>query len=479
MIDGTPPRERRALIVVSNRGPVGYARDADGGRVRLRGAGGLVTALRPLVSRHDVTWIASALSDEDAAVAAAGPVDEVAADGSTFRLRLVAHGAEDFRSFYEVMANPVLWFVQHGLWGLRQGAEQPLDEAWAAYEAVNETFARAVVDELARAPAAIVLFQDYHLYRAPMAVRSRVHEARLAHFVHIPWPDPEAWRVLPRAVVASVHEGLLANDSIGFHAERWRTAFCDACEAFLGRGADARRASHVNPIAVDAAEFDLLARSDAVARARDELVEERPDVLVLRVDRTDPAKNAVRGFEAFGRLLVRRPDLHGRVQLLALLDPSRQTIPEYVAYRDALQAAADEVNAAHRSTGWLPVDVRVRDDFAGSVAAYMEYDVLLVNPVRDGLNLVAKEAPLVNRRSGVVVLSRDAGAWEELAEWVIGIDPLDVEATSDALERAIALPEAERVRRQQGIVARVRAHDLFAWADIELAAVEARSTMRR
>lgn len=468
---------RRQLIVVSNRGPVGYDRDESGARVARRGAGGLVTALRPLVRRHDVTWIASALSEEDRAVAVAGPLEEQGPDGSPFRLRLVAHDPAAFRDYYEVMSNPVLWFVQHGLWDLKENPTAPLDDAWRAYESVNGAFAAAVLEELVRVPEAVVLFQDYHLYRAPVAVRTAIPGARLAQFVHIPWVEPDAWGVLPHSVAAGVHEGLLANDSVGFHTERWREAFCASCEALLGRGEEARAKTHANPIAVDADEFDALAASAPVRTALAELRAGRPEVVVLRVDRTDPSKNAVRGFRAFGLLLERRRDLRGRVQLLALLDPSRQSIPEYVAYRRALEGAAAAVNEEYGRPGWTPVDVRVRDDFAGSVAAYVDYDVLLVNPVRDGLNLVAKEAPLVNERAGVVVLSRNAGAWEELGEWAVGVDPLDVEGTADGLEVALGLPAGEREARRDAIVARVRAHDLFSWAEGELEALDARSTM--
>jgi trehalose 6-phosphate synthase len=214
--------------------------------------------------------------------------------------------------------------------------------------------------------------------------------------------------------------------------------------------------------------------SDAVRARRAELEAERPAILVRRVDRTDPSKTAVRGFEAFGRLLEPAPGVHGRVGLLALLDPSRQEIPEYVDYRRATERAAAAVNARFGTDGWAPVRLAVRDDFPASVAAYAEYDVLLTNPVMDGLNLVAKEAPLVNARDGVVVLSREAGAYEELAEWVVGVDPLDVDVQADALSRAIAMPLAERRDRLGAIRARVRAHDLDAWAAHELDQLERR-----
>ncbi len=431
-----------------------------------------MTALRSLGARFDVTWISSAMTAEERGIAASGPLEEAEATGRV-RLRLVAHDAEAYRLFYEVVANPVLWFVQHGLWAQKVDPQADLFGPWKhGYAAVNAGFADAVLDELARDPEAAVLFQDYHLYVAPALVRTASPRARLAHFIHIPWVPPGDWSVLQPELARSVHEGLLACDSVGFHTERWRAAFVASCETLLGRGAEAQARSHANPIAVDAAEFDALGRSAAVAAAEQELLRDRPELLILRVDRTDPSKNVIAGFASFGLLLERRPDLRGRVGMLALLDPSRQTIPEYVAYRTALEAEAARVNGAFARAGWTPIDLRIRDDFPSSVAAYRQYDVLLVNPVLDGLNLVAKEAPLVNVRDGVLVLSRNAGAWAELGAWALGVDPADVEETAAALERALELPLGKRKEMLAGLRARVRGHDLFQWANAELTALD-------
>lgn len=465
---------RRQLIVVSNRGPVTYGRTPDGHLSTHRGAGGLVAALRPLAGEHDVTWVASALTEGDCEVAASGPRQELVAGGGSVRLRLVAHEAAAFRLFYCVVANPVLSFLQHGLWALKRDPAADLTRPWEhGYVAVNRRLADAALAELRRSPGAALLFHDYHLYVAPSLVRAAAPHARLAHFVHVPWVEPEAWSVLPPAITCAIHQGLLACDSIGFHTERWRASFVACCEALLGRGAEAEARTHANPAAVDVAEIESYAASDEVRALGARLRASLPERLVLRVDRTDPAKNAVRGFNAFARLLERRPDLRGRVTMLALLHPSRQEIPEYADYRAATERAAGEVNDRHGHDAWRPVRLEVRDDFASSVAAYLEYDALLVNPVRDGLNLVAKEAPLVNRRDGALVLSRHAGAYEELGEWALGIDPLDVEETAATLERALLLPAAERRRRAAGIRDRLRAHDARAWADAELAALDA------
>ena len=464
---------RRKLIVVSNRGPISYGREG-GERIARRGAGGLVTALAPLVSRHDVTWIASAISDEDRAVAAAGTVEETARDGSRYRLRLVAHPPDAYDLYYNVIANPALWFVQHGLWELKHDPGQDLDRPWdEGYVPVNNAFADAVVEEHARQPEAAVLFHDYHLYVAPGLVRKRLPDAALAHFTHIPWVGPEGWSVLPERIVRSVHEGLLACEVAGFHTQRWRRAFLECC-AHLELEPDERRVT-AHPISIDPDEFDALAHSDAVLARERTLEAERPERLILRVDRTDPSKNVPRGLEAFRTLLERRPDLRGRVGMLALLDASRQEIPEYVEELRRIEATAAAVEA--RFPGSLTL--RIADDFAASIAAYKQFDVLLVNAVMDGLNLVAKEAPVVNGRAAVVALSVNAGAYEELDDWVVPVDPFDVDGTADALEDALALGEDDRHARQQAIRAHVREHDLEEWIAAQLADLDRASSIRR
>ncbi|MDQ3067856.1 MAG: trehalose-6-phosphate synthase [Actinomycetota bacterium] len=464
---------RRQLIVVSNRGPLSHAR-VDGERVIRRGAGGLVTALAPLVSHHDVTWIASALTAEDRAVAAEGPVAATASDGASYELHLVAHDPAAYGLFYNVVANPALWFLQHGLWNLKDDPNADLTEPWdQGYVPVNRAFADAVVDELERQPDAAVFFHDYHLYVAPRLVRERRPDCPLAHFTHIPWVGPEAWSVLPEAIVREIHAGLLANDVVGFHTNRWRSAFVSTCDALGLDCADTLLTAH--PISIDVEEFEALARSEDVLARERELQRWRPETLILRVDRTDPSKNVPRGLAAFKVLLDRRPDLRGRVGMLALLDPSRQEIAEYVAERRRIEEAAAEVEAAFPGA----LRLEIADDFPASIAAYKQFDVLLVNAVMDGLNLVAKEAPLVNVRDGVVVLSVNAGAFEELGDWIVPAEPLDVERTADALEDALALVAGERRARLERIREHVREHDLESWGAAQLADLDRASSMRR
>ena len=480
---------RRKLIVVANRGPIGYGRSASGERIVLRGGGGLVTALRSLVAHHDVTWIASAMSDEDSAVAAEHGGDgfeETARDGSPYRLRLVAHEPTAYDWYYNVVANPTLWFLQHYMWGLPYAPDLDLGlhNAWfAGYLPVNEAFAGAVAAELDRDPDATVFLHDYHLYLAPKLIRERRPGAVMSHFVHIPWPQSDYWHVLPEHLRRAVHEGLLANDIVGFHTHRWRRNFLRSCEELLGAEVDDAAGTVVHdgrrtlvtshPIGIDPLEFDELKDSPAVLEQERQIVERRPEFLVVRVDRTDPSKNVVRGFRAFGLFLDQHPELHGRVVLLALLDPSRQDIPEYSEYLGAIQREARAVNDRFQIEGWMPIDLQIADNFAQSVAAYKQYDVLLVNAVFDGLNLVSKEAPLVNGRDGVLILSENAGAHEELGAWALTINPVDVYGQAQAIHEALTMPVEERRRRLEETCAHVRGHDLAAWIAAQLADLDA------
>jgi len=476
---------RRKLIVVSNRGPITYVRGADGERVARRGGGGLVTALRSLVSHHDVTWIASAMTDEDRAIAidaGGAAIEEQSRDGSPFRLRLVAHDETAYDWYYNVVSNPMLWFLQHYLWELAYtpSVDVAFQHAWdEGYTRVNEGFAEAVLEELELEPGAAVFFHDYQLYLAPRFVRERAPDALLAHFVHIPWPQTDYWHVLPEPIRLAVHDGLLANDVVGFHTHRWRLNFLRTSSDLAGASCDfgestAAYRGHrslvtMHPISVEPAEFDELANSEDVLAAERALVTRRPEKLVLRVDRTDPSKNIVRGFRAFELYLEAHPEMARRVGMLALLDPSRQDIPEYAEYLGAVQREARRVNDRFQQGGWAPIELVIEDDFAASVAAYKQFDVLFVNAIFDGMNLIAKEAPLVNERDGVLILSENAGAHDELGEWAVSVSPFDVAGQAGAIDRALTMPEAERRRRLEAISQQVREHDVAAWIEAQLA----------
>ena len=411
---------------------------------------------------HDVTWIAAAMTDED----------RVVAREPSRELVLLDIPKPMYERYYSVAANPTLWFVHHSLWPL--GTSPDFDEArhaaWTdGYVPVNEMFAQAALAQLERKPGATVFFHDYHVYLAPRMVRDARPDVVSSHFVHVPWPGTEAWSVLPGDARRAVHDGLLANDVVGFHTDRWKRNFLRSCADVLGAevsgdvvrhaGRETRVTAH--PIGIDPGELDELAANENVLAREQEIVAARPEMLVLRVDRTDPSKNIVRGFRAFGLFLERHPELRGRVRMLAFLDPSRQDIPEYADYVAAVEREAEALGDS--------VELRIADDFMQSVAAYKQFDVLLVNAVFDGLNLVSKEAPYVNTRDGVLVLSENAGSHEELGEWALSVSPFDVSAQADAIHAALTMDASERRHRLEAIRSHVRTHDLAEWTAAQLA----------
>jgi trehalose 6-phosphate synthase len=457
----------RPIVLASNRGPLSY-RDDGGTLVPVRGGGGLVSGLAPLMDEGRITWIAAALSDADRKAAAD---DLPAAQGHP--VHLVDVPPDEFDAYYDVVANQVLWFMHHGLFDLTR--EPELDrswrESWDAYKDVNRRFADAVV---AHAPEhAVVLVQDYHLTMAAPLVRAARDDLSLVHFHHTPFAGPDNARVMATGPLVEMLDGLATHDACGFHVPEWADNY-EAVQRRWGTVPSSDRARvFASTLNSDVAELRRIAQEEDCSSALvdlDALVGDRK--LVVRVDRMELSKNIVRGFHAYDRLLERRPDLHRRVTFLACCYPSRLGVPAYARYRDEVEAAAAAVNERWGDADWSPIELQTDDDFPRSIAALRRYDVLLVNPVRDGLNLVAKEGPMVNERDGQLVLSTEAGAWTELADAADGISPFDVEGTAEALEAALDRDPEERKVRADRLRRAAEARTPSDWLDDQLAALD-------
>jgi len=465
-------------IVVSNRGPVTFSRGESGEREHSRGAGGLVTALNAVLRRsEDAVWIASAQSEEDVAVAREPAPYEV----EDLLVTLVEHDPASYDLMYNKLANPLLWFVQHGLYDLPYSPALGEDtkRAWEeGYVPVNRNFAEAVADTVGDEESPVVFLHDYQLYMTPHFVRERLGAgAFLSLFVHIPWPEPDLWRVLPHYVREGVLESLLQADVVAFHTHRYARNFAETAVAVLGAEADVEKGVihhdgrevwvRAYPISIDPSEFEELARSEAVFE-QEKVVKELPGKLLLRVDRTDLSKNVVRGFLAYGRMLERHPEMAGEVTFLAQLQPSRTDIPEYAAYMEAVGRTVEEVNQKHGTDSWRPIELFMEDNFPRSVAAYKNFDVLLVNAVRDGMNLVAKESAVINEKNGVLVLSENAGAHEELGEHALTVNPYDVDEQADAIYQALTMPDEERERRARALRETVMGNTIDDWVEAQM-----------
>ncbi len=470
------------LILVSNRGPITFERAPDGSRTMSRGGGGLVAALAGLVERTPALWVSAAMTDEDVAVGiehgGAFPAPEA---GPGVRLRFVEIEPETYHRYYNVVANPMLWFIQHYLWDLSNAPDIRREEldAWdEGYLTANRLFADAVLEELDQRPDSLVMLHDYHLYTAPEAIRAAHPDAFLHFFVHIPWSQPDYWRVLPSEIREAIVRGLLANDIVAFHTPRYARNFLMCCEDLLDLRIDYNRRVvrwkgrevwvRSYPISVNGPMFERLAASPEVAAREAELLRRRRAHLIIRIDRTDLSKNTLRGFKAFDIFLDRHPEYREDITFFALLQPSRQDVDEYVEYLQKIRDIVSYINTKHGNTDWMPIDLRIQSDLPLAVAAYKHYDVLLVNPVYDGMNLIAKEAPLVNERDGVLILSENVGAHEELGAFALSINPFNVEDQAEAIHDALTMPGPERRERLDQIKRIVRENDLGKWLDQQL-----------
>jgi trehalose 6-phosphate synthase len=497
--------ERERLILASNRGPIEYSFNGDGIPEARSAPGGVVSGLLCAVRQRPVTWIALAMTEADRLVARADL--EAGTDRASgiaaprhvpenlreVELKLVPIAPDAYHRHYNGISNRVLWFAQHYLLNPTQPGifgKKTANDWEKGYLVANRAIADAVIAELRRyGMSTPVLFQDYQLYLAPDMVRAACPEARLAHFVHIPWPDARYWEMLPAYLVRSIFSGLAANDVVGFQTARDVRNFLQGAERYLPEarlewepaasgGAlvwPARQARvRAFPIALAPDEVarcagTRAARSEAERIQREITRGDEAHRLIVRVDRMEPTKNIVLGFHAYERLLKRHKEWHGRVTFLALLVPSRQEMREYRAYERQVRRVIERINARYGTLEWQPIVYVFENNRSRALALMRRYDVLLVNPVIDGMNLVVKEGGLLNERDGVIVLSRTAGAHDQLGQHVLGIHPMDVDQTADALYRALMMPQRRRKSQAAAVREVLLRESASDWLEAQLA----------
>jgi trehalose 6-phosphate synthase len=482
------------ILVASNRGPVSFREEDDGTLSARRGGGGLVSGLSAIGADDSCVWVCSALSDADRRAASQAPdgrIDAVGypgfstAEGSGRPVRMLDIEPGTFHRAYNGIANSTLWFVHHLLYDtpVKPVFDERFQREWTSYEAYNAAFADALAAEAARGAA--VLVQDYHLTLTPELLRRRRPDLRIGHFSHTPWAPPEYYRMLPDAIARQVLTGILGSDRAAFLTRRWAAAFVDCCQTVLGatvqRPEDGDMTVTHEGRTTRVGVHGLGADTDFLrSRAHQPDVDARLSALraqvgdcrtIVRVDRTELSKNIVRGLLAYRHLLTSRPEWRGRVVHIAFAYPSRHDLPEYREYTAAVQRVAQEINDEFGTESWRPLIVHVNDDFPRSLAAYRMADVALVNPIRDGMNLVAKEIPVVSDEGCALVLSHEAGAAAELAGDALMVNPYDVIGTADALHEALLMPAEERTSRTKRLAAAAAALPPQQWFLDQLAAL--------
>jgi trehalose 6-phosphate synthase len=474
----TAAGDKPLIVIASNRGPFSFKVKKDGTVTHSRGSGGLVTALGALAEQHEVLWVAVALSKGDRAWADLQGDKPAVVDG--VRLRLFAPPKRRYDRYYNVIANPLLWFIQHQLWDIPR-TPSITSETWQAwhrgYVAINKQFAEVIADSVRDTGRPVLVFpQDYHLYLVPLFLREMLgDQVQIQPFVHIPWPGPDAWRILPEKMRSTLLHSMLQSDRIGFQTTRDAFNFVQCCRLYVPdahsrglRNAVFYRERKIDtiayPISIDVDQVQALSEEPRTHLLKGQLLNAIGDLkLIVRVDRIEPSKNILRGLEAFRALLESHPEHQRKVHLLALLVPSRMEVGEYQDYLQQIMAQAGMINAEFSDEYWEPTRIWVGENYYRALAALQLYDVLLVNPIADGMNLVAKEGVLVNQRDGVLLLSEQAGAYYELGEHALSVPPFDIHSTAEAMHQALTMPADERQRRAQILRQQVQGAGVRTW----------------
>ncbi|GER88210.1 trehalose-6-phosphate synthase [Dictyobacter vulcani] len=480
-----PPQlvHAQRLIIASNRGPVEFQLKQDKTLKARRGAGGMVTALIDAGNRMEVSWVAMTMTDGDRLAVKKAEEEnngilQSPIPGQKMHLRYVSVSKDAYRKHYEKISNELLWFLQHYMYDPTQesASAAQLQDAWEnGYTVANQAIADAVCAEIeSEDTVPVVMLQDYHLYLVPLMIRQRHPTIIMQQFIHIPWPDVRCWHFLPSNIAQAIYSGLVGNDIIGFQTERDARNFLEGARTLLdGAVVDFeegaiwwqghRTQTRSYPISISVSEERRVVHSAAGRRASEEMKKLLCEYTIMRVDRVEPTKNIIRGFQAYEEVLEKHPELHGKVTFLAFLVPSRQSLPMYRRFDGDLRALIEEINSKYGTDDWTPIQAFFGNDRVRALAAMQYYDVLLVNPIIDGMNLVAKEGPAVNQTDGVIVLSRTAGAFQQLAKGSIPTSPTDVFETAQALYTALTLTPEER--RQKSTLARqaVERSDLTVW----------------
>ncbi|WP_309896721.1 bifunctional alpha,alpha-trehalose-phosphate synthase (UDP-forming)/trehalose-phosphatase [Archangium sp.] len=449
------------LLLVSNRLPVTVKADKDGVSV-VRSAGGLATGLRGPHERSGGVWIGWPGDVSRLTQAQRASVEAQLAELRCVPLYL---SSSEVNRFYEGYSNRVLWPLCHYL--IERMPRQ--DRDWEAYRKVNERFADLVVRHYQ--PGDTIWVHDYQLMLVPALLRARLPQARIGYFHHIPFPSSEIFRTLPRRT--ELVRGLLGADLIGFHTHTYVRHFTSSLMRLVGLETVVDQVAYEGrqvrlgdfPMGIDAQAFENLANEPAVLEdVRVHREQSKGQRLLMGVDRLDYTKGIPQRLLAVQRLLEREPAWRGRLRFVQVAVPSRTAVEDYATYRDKVDELVGRINGIYGSVHNVPVHYLYRSFNERQLAAlYRAADVMLVTPIRDGMNLVAKEFCAARPdEDGVLVLSEFAGSADEMGDAVM-VNPYDVEGMADALERALEMPEEERRTRMRHLRTRVKEYDVHWW----------------
>lgn len=475
----------KEIIVASNRGPVVFKKDDLTGKIELiRGAGGIVGSMIPFLEKTHGTWVSSAIGECDHYMdnKYRGKIP-VTPENPEYYVQFVKTEEDVYNQFNGKFANPLLWFIHHSMWFSPYSpcGDDELHQAWDSYQFVNSMFAKAIGEDVSKSnKTAIVMLQDYHIYLTPKMIREQHPDVLMSQFVHIPFPSPEIFQQLPNHMQTEILSSILTNNVLGFHIRRYMNNFLQTIKLILPDASvddvsgDILYEGHVchvrtYPISIDIETLTKHGQSPNVTSKEAEVAEMIGDCkLIYRTDRADLSKNIIRGFQAYDMFLEKYPDWRGKVKFVATLMPSRQDIKIYREYTDNIKKIVREINEKYATPDWEPIKYICRGDYDLVVALLKRYDVLMVNPILDGMNIVAKEGSVLNENNGALILSTGAGCYEELKEGAICINPYDLRQTAEALDTALLMDEASKSDLLIEARAAIRRNDLSKWVGDQL-----------
>lgn len=465
------------MIIASNRGPVEFFRESGAKIGMKKGAGGIVPTLFPIMENVGGIWIASAMNNTDMEMANKYPDGiSISSKNPKFKLQLIDLNREKYDAFYNTFINPLLWFIHHYMWDLanKPKIDEEVHKAWQSYEYVNQKFADKIIEEINSSKnESVVMLQDIHLQTCPSYIREMSEDVFLSQFIHIPWPQPDYFGILPEYMQDAIVKGLLANDILGFHIKRYVKNFLMICEKYADDVDFKNNIVHYNdhkinvnnyPISVDISGLNQLAKTDEVLK-KEEYVKKIKgnNFLIYRTERTDPSKNILRGFKAYELFLQENPEFQGKVTFFVTGMSTRENVKEYRDYKRKVNDIIHEINEKFSKNDWKPIVTHFNAEYSLVTAALKNYDCLLVNSIHDGMNIVPKEGAVLNENNGILILSETTGAHEELKEYSLNINALDISRTAEAIHKAVIMDQNERENRLKGLKEIINQYDVYNW----------------
>lgn len=464
------------LIISSHRGPIDLLENNNTKKSGTTAS----TAFGELINKISFSWITNPTKDIERKLAENENNNSIpiSSNEPTKIIRYINNSRRAYHKYYNIICNPLLWYLHHQMWNFpyNPNIDENIQDAWVnGYVHINENFANTILEEVKKQNNnSIIIVQDYHLYLVPELIRKVNKNSFIHYIIYTPWTSSRNWAILPTYIRNPILTSLLCANLIVFQTRDDARNFLNCCEEFLSDiTIDYQNLSviyknhsvkvNIAPISINIKEINSLANSTPVTIYKKELEQLSTESTIVRVDRAEPTKNILRGFEAYKIMLEKENHLLNKVTFLAFLAPSRLHISQYKRYLIEIENKINEINAKFQTKTWKPIIPFYENNYARALAGLKIYDVFLQNAIIDGTNLVTKQAPIVNEKNGTIILSETSSVSKELTDYVVKVAPTDLAGTAMALYQSLITKEKDRKNNYKKIVDHIKCHDNKAW----------------